>query len=327
MGPYTNPTRAIKVSDRIKVACQKCGYSWQRRIIDLKTNGCKRCYHNTISQRCITPYKDVVKKIRDIHKYTFLLFEDGYKGMNEISFIRHNVCGNIFYKTPNQLIKSRTTSNCPYCPGGEKHMYQKTLAPGNPDQGRINLTKIIENRTAGRFTLATHSPRFLLKCNRCDSSDTYRAELSTIFNGRECCKKCRTNKPSEPRAFKLDEAMELLSRRGLRTSKIGKPIKSYSEKTNFYRTDTGRLRYKNKSIFEICNDSASRKSFRKTQKSNHRNPWTPKDHLQIEHMCNEGYKNSEIGEHLGRSRSSIDGQIFLLKKRGIDGVFQGSCRV
>lgn len=90
----------------IKVKCKKCGREFNIFPFDSLKNGCKYCVNNVKFTD-----EEFKQKVKQEFGDEFTILEK-YKGNHKKIAIKHNICGRVFYNTPEHLFMEKI---CPLC--------------------------------------------------------------------------------------------------------------------------------------------------------------------------------------------------------------------
>ena len=111
------------VHKKINVKCQICNYEWEstpNKI--LNGRGCRKCADKVRGDMQRYSHDQFLEKLPEIFKQEYSILEE-YKGIHTKIKFKHNICGNEFEKTPNNIISNNQL--CPFCfsSNGEKEIY------------------------------------------------------------------------------------------------------------------------------------------------------------------------------------------------------------
>lgn len=112
------------VHKRVNVRCNVCNNIWSSTPNKLlMKRGCRKCADKKRGDQQRFSHKQFLEKLPTLFKQEYSVLED-YKGTHTKIKFKHNICGNEFYKTPNNITSNNQL--CPVCfsSNGEKEIYK-----------------------------------------------------------------------------------------------------------------------------------------------------------------------------------------------------------
>jgi Zn ribbon nucleic-acid-binding protein len=151
----------------------------------LRGNRCPNCARPNY-------YRDTEKfkeEINEVLSSDYTVIED-YKGIDNNILIKHNICGNSFYKTPYRLLKG---SGCPFC-----------FTSGKKNQEIFDFQ--IKQLVGDEYTFLTHyvSNQLKMKVIHNDCSFQYEVTPNDFLFGRRC-PVCQKKKNDDAKRKSHDE--------------------------------------------------------------------------------------------------------------------------